>query len=120
MRGIVKCHIDENCENPDCFTIHEEVYDSKSNKVCQLSKINQNKETFLKLYVKCLYEKSLAEDNLSTKIDYTEFNYYMLKNTYKTLKLVEECERKFQFPYDRIRLARLKKCMLQDNKRLNK
>jgi hypothetical protein len=76
---------------------------------------------FLKLYVKCLYEKNLEKDtSVSNKIDYTEFYYYMLRNTYKALHLVYECDGKFQFPYDRIRIARLKKAILLENRRINK
>lgn len=121
MRGMIKCHIDAGCTNSDCFTLNEDVYDSKNNKICALSKINQNKEVFLKLYVKCLHELNLEHDQtVSSRIDYTEFYYYMLKNTYKSLHLVYKCDSAFQFPHDRIRLTRLKKAILMENRRLNK
>ena len=73
------------------------------------------------MYVKCLHELNLEHDQtVSSRIDYTEFYYYMLKNTYKSLHLVYKCDSAFQFPHDRIRLTRLKKAILMENRRLNK
>ena len=36
------------------------------------------------------------------------------------MHLLEKCETKFQFPFDRLRITRLKDSILRENKRLNK
>ena len=41
-------------------------YDSKKNKLCFPEKLNQGKASFLKFYVKCLYEEELEYDQWKT------------------------------------------------------
>lgn len=97
-------------------------YDSKKNKYCFSNKLNQGKTSFVKFIVKCIYEQELENirwNNIDLLLDYIEFYYMKLKNLFEVTILLIELEKKFLTPFQKLRLTRLRRVMLEENRKLN-
>lgn len=124
IRGIIRYHLNHLCPNENCFINQNKstFYDSKKNSYCFVNKINQGKTSFVKLIAKCFYEQELESqkwNNTELLLDYIEFYFMKLKNLFKVSILLIELEKKFLTPFQRIRLVRLRRIMLEENRKLN-
>ena len=124
IRGMIRYHLSHACKNFNCFVNlgEENFYDSKKNKYCFSNKLNQGKTSFVKFIVKCVYEQELEDikwNNIDLLLDYIEFYYMKLKNLFQVTILLIELEKKFLTPFQKLRLARLRRVMMEENRKLN-
>lgn len=118
MRGLVRDHWTKKCANPACFSRSEWHYDSKSNKEVSIKRIGVHKSIYSKLLIRCWYEEK-TQETVGEKIDFAEFMFLRLRNTFRSMKMLEEVRMQFLFPIDKLRIDRLRKEIEKDNVKLN-